>query len=68
MAFPEQGQACSVAFAFRWVHGGGVIGEGGPDLVTVDRLGDRCARVPDQVAELFQADITSAEDGHNRVP
>ncbi len=34
------------------VHGGGVIGEGGPDLVTVDRLGDRCARVPDQVAEL----------------
>ena len=35
MAFPEQGQASSVAFAFRSaVHGGGVIGEGGPDLVT----------------------------------
>jgi hypothetical protein len=34
------------------VHGGGVIDEGGPDLVTVDRLGDRCAGVPDQVADV----------------
>ena len=28
------------------VHGRGVIGEGGPDLVPVDRLGDRRAAVP----------------------
>jgi hypothetical protein len=35
VAFPEQRQVSSVAFA---VHGGGVIGEGGPDLMTVDRL------------------------------
>ena len=39
------------------VHGRGVIGEGGPDLVSVDRLGDRRAAVPDQVADVLQADI-----------
>jgi hypothetical protein len=50
------------------VHGGGVIGEGGPDLVTVDRLGDRRAAVPDRVGNVLQAGIVRAEDGHERVP
>jgi hypothetical protein len=47
MAFPEQGQASLMAFAFRVHHGGGAIGEGRPDLVPVERLGDRRAAVPD---------------------
>ena len=47
MAFPERGQAGSVAFAFRVrFTAGAVFGESGPDLVTVDRLGDRRAAVP----------------------
>ena len=50
------------------VHGGGVIGEGGPDLVPVDRLGDRRAAVPDQVTDVLQADIVRTEDGQERVP
>ena len=50
------------------VHGGGVIGEGGPDLVTIDRLGDRRAAVPDQVADVLHPDIVGAQDGHERVP
>ena len=48
MAFPEREQAGSVAFAFRVrFTAGAVFGEGGLDLVTVDRLGDRRAAVPD---------------------
>ena len=67
MAFPERGQADSVAFAFRvrFTAGAG-FGEGGLDLVTVDRLGDRRAAVPDQVGNVLQAGIVRAEDGHER--
>ena len=69
MAFPERRQADSVAFAFRVrFTAGAVFGEGGLDLLTVDRLGDRRATVPDQVADVLQPDIVCAQDGHERVP
>jgi len=69
MAFPERGQVGSVAFAFRvQFTAGAVFGEGGLDLVTVDRLGDRRAAVPDQVGNVLQVGIVRAEDGHERVP
>jgi len=67
MAFPERGQVGSVAFAFRvQFTAGAVFGEGGLDLVTVDRLGDRRAAVPDQVGNVLQVGIVRAEDGHER--
>ena len=50
------------------VHGRRALGERGPYFVTVDRLGDGRAAVPDQVADVLQADIVRAEDGHERVP
>ena len=50
------------------VHGRRALGERGPDLVTVDRLGDRRAAVPNQVADVLQPDIVRAEDGYERVP
>ena len=67
MAFPERRQAGSVAFAFRVrFTAGAVFGESGQDLLTVDRLGDRRAAVPDQVGNVLQASIVRAEDGHER--
>src|SRR6201992_459793 len=45
---------------------GGGLGEGGADLVAVDGLGDRCAAVANQVADVFQADVVGAEDRHER--
>jgi hypothetical protein len=69
MAFPEQGQASSVAFAFRVRFTAVALSmRDGPDLVTADRPGDRRAAVPDQVGDGLQADIVRAEDGHKRVP
>ena len=50
------------------VHGRGAGGERGPDLVPVDGLGDGCAAVADQVADVLDADAVGAEDGHERVP
>src|SRR3984885_12758097 len=50
------------------VHGRGAGGERGPNLVPVDGLGDRCAAVADQVADVLNADAMGAEDGHERVP
>ena len=50
------------------VHGRRALGERGPYFVTVHGLGDRCAAVPDQVADVFEPDIVRTEDGHERVP
>jgi hypothetical protein len=50
------------------VHGRCALGERGPDLVTVNRLGHRRAAVPDKVADVLQADIVRAQDGHERMP
>src|SRR5450755_2009616 len=50
------------------VHGRCALGEREPDLVTVNRLGHRHAAVPDQVADVLQADIVCAQDGHERMP
>jgi hypothetical protein len=36
------------------VHGRGALGEGGPDLVPVDGLGDRRAAAPNQVADVLK--------------
>ena len=66
MAFPEQGQASSVAFAFRVRFTAVALSvRAGPDLVTVDRLGDRRAGVPDQVGDVLQPDIVRAEEDTN---
>ena len=50
------------------VHGRGAGGERGPDLVAVDGLGDRCAAVAHQVADVLDADTAGGQDGHERVP
>ena len=49
MAFPEQGQASSVAFAFRVRFTAMALSVRAGRIVTVDRLGDRRAAVPNQV-------------------
>jgi hypothetical protein len=40
----------------------------GPDLVPVDGLGDGCAAVAHQVADVPDPGAVGAEDGHERVP
>src|SRR6266516_386711 len=50
------------------VHDLGALGQGRPDLVPVNALGDGCAAVTDQACDVFKVDVVGAQQADEGVP